>query len=92
MKNKLIKLASAILFCAVSLQASVLESGRGVVVMPLLFSYQVKQDFQTSYAKSSSSIKGYAKEKNSDSYHENYSDGRFTSNSRSSSNSNIDGK
>ena len=37
MKNKLIKLASAILFCAVSLQASVLESGRGVVVMPLLF-------------------------------------------------------
>lgn len=92
MKNKLIKLASAILFCAVSLPASMLESGRGVVVMPLLFSYQVKQDFQTSYAKAKSSIKGYAKEKNSDSYHENYSDGRFTSNARSSSNSNIDGK
>ena len=92
MKNKLIKLAGAILFCAVSLHASMLESGRSVVVMPLLFSYQVKQDFQTSYAKTSSSIKGYAKEKNSDSYHENYNDGRFSSSSRNSSNSNIDGK
>lgn len=92
MKNKLIKLASSILFCAVSLQASVLESGRSVVVMPLLFSYQVKQDFQTSYAKTNSSIKGFAKEKNSDSYHENYSDGRYTSSARNSSNSNIDGK
>ena len=46
MKNKLIKLASVILFCTVSLHASMLESGRSVVVLPLLFSYQVKQDFQ----------------------------------------------
>ncbi len=37
MKNKLIKLASIILFCAVSLQSSVVEEGRSVVVMPLLF-------------------------------------------------------
>ena len=60
MKNKLVKLASALIFCAVSLQASVIESGRSVVVMPLWFSYQVKQDFQTSYLKSESSIKVFS--------------------------------
>lgn len=92
MKKKLIKLASIILFCAVSLQSSVLEEGRSVVVMPLLFSYQVKQDFQTSYARAESSLKGYAKEKNSDSYNESYRDGRYISSARESSNSSIDGK
>ncbi len=92
MKNKLIKLASAILFCTVSLHASMLESGRSVVVLPLLFSYQVKQDFQISYAKAKSSIKGYAKEKTSDSYNENYRDGYYSSSARASANSSIDGK
>lgn len=92
MKNKLIKLASAILFCTVSLHASLLESGRSVVVLPMLFSYQVKQDFQMSYAKAKSSIKGYAKEKSSDSYSENYRDGYYSSSARASANSNFDGK
>lgn len=92
MKNKLIKLASVILFCTVSLHASMLESGRSVIVLPLLFSYQVKQDFQISYAKAKSSIKGYAKEKTSDSYNENYRDGYYSSSARASANSSIDGK
>ena len=92
MKNKLIKLASTLLFCAVSLQASMLESGRSVVVMPLWFSYQVKQDFQTSYLKSESSIKGFAKEKSSDSYNDSYRDGRYSSHESNSSKDNFDGK
>ena len=92
MKNKFIKLATALFFCAVSLQASVIESGRSVVVMPLWFSYQVKQDFQTSYSKAESSIKGFAKEKSSDSYSDNYRDGRYSSHESSSSKDNFDGK
>lgn len=88
----LIKLFSAILVLTISLKASVLDSSRSVVVMPLLFSYQVKQDFQISYAKAESSLKGYAKEKNSESYNENYRDGRYISSARMSSNNSIDGK
>lgn len=92
MKNKLIKLASAILFCTVSLHASMLQSGRSVVVMPLLFSYQVKQDFQMSYAKVKSSLKGYAKEKSSAAYGESYRDGYYSSSAVAAANSNFDGK
>ncbi len=92
MKNKLVKLASALIFCAVSLQASVIESGRSVVVMPLWFSYQVKQDFQTSYLKAESSIKGFAKEKSSESYNDSYRDGRYSSHESNSSKDNFDGK
>lgn len=92
MKIKLIKLATVLLFCAVSLPASMLESGRSVVVMPLWFSYQVQQDFQTSYLKTESSIKGFAKEKSSDSYNESYRDGRYSSHDSGSSKDNFDGK
>jgi hypothetical protein len=92
MKIRLIKLATALLFCAISLPASMLESGRSVVVMPLWFSYQVQQDFQTSYLKTESSIKGFAKEKSSDSYNESYRDGRYSSHDSSSSKDNFDGK
>lgn len=92
MKNRFIKLATVLLFGAISLQASIIESNRSVVVMPLWFSYQVKQDFQTSYSKAESSIKGFAKEKSSDSYNDNYRDGRYSSHESNSSKENFDGK
>lgn len=92
MKKKLIKLSVISFFLMNVLQASVIETGRSVLVQPLLFSYQVKQDFQNSYIKAESSIKGYAKEKTSDSYSENYRDGKYSANAKASSNNSIDGK
>ena len=92
MKKILIKLSLISIFSIGILEASVVQPGKSVLVEPLLFSYQVKQDFQHSYAKAESSIKGYAKEKRSASYSENYRDGTYSASAKASANSNIDGK
>lgn len=76
----------------VSLNAAILDYSKSVVVMPLLFSYQVKQDYKISYAKAESTLKGYAKEKSSSSYNANYGGGYYSANANSSSSRNLDGK
>ena len=92
MKKLLIK-SSFLLLSLINLsQASVIEPGRSVLVEPLLFSYQVKQDFQNSYVKAESSIKGYAKEKNSNSYSANQSAGYYSASGSASAKNSIDGK
>lgn len=92
MKKLLIK-SSLLLLSLINLsQASVIEPGRSVLVEPLLFSYQVKQDFQNSYVKAESSIKGYAKEKNSNSYSANQSAGYYSASGSASAKNSIDGK
>ncbi len=88
----LIKTTFAVLFCTVGLSAAVVEADKSVAVMPLGFSYQVVQSFRYDYAKVESSLKGYAKENSSSRYRDNYRDGRYSSDSSTSSNHNTDGK
>ena len=92
MLSQLLKQGCAAIFCVASLQAAVIEHDKNVVVMPLWFSYQVKQDFQYSYAKVESSLKGYANEKSSDSYRESVRDGRYSASQSGSSKESFDGK
>ncbi len=92
MRKLLIKLSLISLSLTSLLDASVVEVGKSVLVEPLIFSYQVKQEFQNSYSNTESSIKGYVKEKNSNSNSENYREGKYSASARASSSDSIDGK
>ena len=70
MKNKFIKLATALFFCAVGLQASVIEWEEVLWLCHYGF-ISSKTSFQTSYSKQESSIKVLQKKKFS-SYSDNY--------------------
>jgi len=92
MLSKLFKQGFIVIFFVISSQAAVIESNKNVVVMPLWFSYQVRQDYQYSYAKVESSLKGYANEKSSDSYRESARDGRYSASQSGSSKESFNGK
>lgn len=92
MLGNFFKYTCFVMLCLGFANASVIERHQSVVVMPLWFSYQVVQDYQYSYGKVESSLKGYANEKSSESYRDGSRDGRYSSSQSASSKQNFDGK